>query len=96
MTVAIYSSFFDKVDSSTIKNEKTNMGDLFISTSGWDPNGDAPNYSTDTMTTTGTEWNYAVVLDHHGQTAGDGFATSGSASLYEIQGNGSVQASGLN
>ncbi|RQW83478.1 MAG: PEP-CTERM sorting domain-containing protein [Geobacter sp.] len=96
MTVTIYSSFFDKVDSQTIKTDSTNMGDLFISTSGWNPNTTGSNYSTDTILTTGTLWDYAVVLDHHGQTAGDGFASSGTASLYKMQGNGTVEASGLN
>lgn len=96
MTVAVYSSFFDKIASKTIKDEKTNMGDLFISTGGWNPNGTAPNYSTDTMSTTGTLWDYAVVLDYHGQTAEGGLETDGDASLHKIQGNGSVLASGLN
>lgn len=97
MTVEVYSSFFDKIGSTKILNDKTNMGDLFISTSGWNPNGTEDNhYQTDTMTTTGTTWDYVVVLDNHGQTAGDGYATSGIASLYKIQGSGSIEASGLN
>jgi hypothetical protein len=96
MTVKIYSSFFDKLDTKEILDEKTNMGDLFISTSGWDPAGtEANHYQTDTMLTPGTKWDYVVALDHHGQTSGDGLAANGTASLYEIS-DGSIVASNLN
>jgi hypothetical protein len=86
MTVAIYSTFFDKIDSDTIKNDKTNMGDLFISTSGWNPNTAKPNYAADSMSTTSTVWDYAVALDHHGQTSSDGYTTNGTVYLYKILG----------
>ena len=74
MHVDIYSEYLDNIGLFY-----TQLGDLFISTDGWNPNGTAP-YLYDNATN-GEDWEYALVLDDH-----MGSTLSGSASLYEVNG----------
>jgi hypothetical protein len=60
LVVKIYSQFFDNVGISGIE-----LGDLFISTDGWNPFGAAP-YPEDNRTN-GEDWEVALVLDDHGE-----------------------------
>ncbi|MEZ4526344.1 MAG: PEP-CTERM sorting domain-containing protein [Desulfobacterales bacterium] len=53
------------------------LGDLFLSTDGWNPYGEAP-YRQDTASN-GETWEYALVLDDH-----SGAKTSGDWSLYSV------------
>ena len=55
----------------------TQMGDLFISSDGWNPNSMHGNYKSDSYYTGGEDWEYALVLDDH-------LGSSGSLGLYEI------------
>lgn len=55
----------------------TVMGDLFISTNGWNPYGTAP-YANDTMAN-GEAWELAAVLDNH-----DFSTSSGNLRLYNV------------
>ncbi len=54
-----------------------NLGDLFLSSNGWNPFGNAP-YANDDHSN-GEVWEYAVVLDSH-----DASTTSGNLALYQI------------
>lgn len=84
LNVAVYSTFIGQRGSNQIWNDKTKLGDLFIGTNGWNPLGDSSNnYRTDTAKTTGTDWNYALVLDNHGPTYRGDTTASGSISLYD-------------
>jgi hypothetical protein len=71
MHIDIYTKYLNNIGA-----YNTALGDLFISTDGWNPNGSAP-YNDDNSYV-GEVWEYALVMDY--QTA----MTSGSASLYEI------------
>ncbi|HMO18145.1 MAG TPA: PEP-CTERM sorting domain-containing protein [Oligoflexia bacterium] len=84
LTVSIFSTYFKNVG-----YLNTVLGDLFISTNGWNPSGDAP-YASDTYHN-GTKWDLAITLDNHGGTVGtetnhisDFTGESGVASLYQI------------
>jgi hypothetical protein len=70
MTVDIYSNYFDNVGSYS-----TQMGDLFISTNGYNP----VTPSTDDYGNSGEAWEYAIRLDNH-----TGSTHSGSAYLYNV------------
>jgi hypothetical protein len=70
LIVDIYSRYFNNID-----EYDTSLGDLFISTNGWNPYGTAP-YSGDNYTN-GEDWEYVLVLDDHK-------ATSGTLNLYKV------------
>lgn len=76
MIVDIYSRYFNNIGI-----YGTQLGDLFISTHGWHPYGEAP-YLSDNASH-GTTWDYVAVLDNH-------LATSGHFSLYEISDGGNI------
>ena len=73
LTIDIYSYYFDNIG-----QYETSLGDLFISTDGWKPYGDAP-YVNDNSTN-GEVWEYAF----HIETDAEGQPTGGA--LYDIQG----------
>jgi len=72
LTVDIYSRYFNNIG-----ELGTELGDLFISTNGWNPSG-APTYNTDYYYN-GESWEYALVLNDH-----SGGATSGTLGLYLV------------
>ncbi len=80
----IYSRFLNDIQ---LRNNESFqnllLGDLFISTDGWDPNGTST-YNDDNAST-GTAWEYALALDEHtyNRSAG-GLNTGGNAFLYKI------------
>jgi hypothetical protein len=97
LTVDIVSTYFDNVG-----QLMTEMGDLFISNDGWNPYGVAP-YTQDNSAN-GESWEYALVLDNHGEAySGDNaghnmVGESGEIDLYEITDPGLIQntnASGI-
>jgi hypothetical protein len=63
-------------------------GDLFVGTGGWKPVGSAP-YENDNYETTATNWNFVLAFDSY-PAPGPGGATSGSASLYSIDGEDDI------
>jgi hypothetical protein len=69
LTVDIYSRYFNNIG-----QYNTQLGDLFISTNGWQPSGSAP-YAGDNASNGG--WELALVLDSHS-------ADSGTLSLYTV------------
>ncbi len=74
--VDIYSRWFDNIG-----YEDNEIGDFFISTDDWTPFGSAADsYNTD-VPANGEDWEYALVFDTR-----DGSATSGSLSLYSVDG----------
>jgi len=77
INLKIYSRFLD--DSRELHNNLVQLGDLFISTDGWDPVSTSSNYTNDTASAAGEDWEYALVLDNHIGT------TSGTTSLYNIE-----------
>lgn len=64
LTIDIYSAYFDNIG-----RLSTGLGDLFISTDGWNPNGSAP-YVND-QSSNGEHWEYALVLDDYSQSSGN-------------------------
>jgi hypothetical protein len=81
LSISVFSSYFNNVG-----KFGTDLGDLFIATSGWNPVGSSP-YLDDKKSTTGTVWNYALVINHDAPGAGqevDMLGTSGTVSLYQI------------
>jgi hypothetical protein len=63
MTVTINGPFFGAYTHNPNFTYNMQPGDLFISTTGWNPNGTAADhYSGDTRYTTGTQWGYAFTL----------------------------------
>ncbi len=66
----------------------SSLGDLFIGTGGWKPVGVAP-YENDNYETTDTNWNFVLAFDSY-PGPGAGGATSGSASLYAIDGEDDI------
>jgi hypothetical protein len=79
LTVDIYSRYFDNIG-----QYGTSLGDLFISTNGWNPFG-APPYKNDNNTN-GETWEYALVLDNHTN-------NSGSLNLYKLSDGGTITLS---
>jgi hypothetical protein len=77
MIVDIYTRYLDNIG-----KYQTSLGDLFISTNGWNPNGTAP-YLLDNSTN-GEQWEYAAVLDNHSPTLDQSGNASGSLGLYAI------------
>ncbi|MBL4802321.1 MAG: PEP-CTERM sorting domain-containing protein [Emcibacter sp.] len=62
------------------------FGDLFMSTTGWNPTGNASNgYQADNAFNTGTQWDYVYDLNGARDQTGDDFDTS-SASLHALNG----------
>ena len=81
LSISVFSSYFNNVG-----QYGTDLGDLFITTSGWNPVGASPYYD-DKLSTTGTKWTYALVINHNKPEAGQVFdllGTSGTVSLYQI------------
>jgi len=76
LTVDIYSRYFDNIGIYS-----TSLGDLFISTNGWNPYGTPP-YLLDNASN-GESWEYVLVLDNHN-------ATSGNLNLYKISDGGTI------
>lgn len=72
MQVSINSSYFNNIG-----QYQTTLGDLFISTDGWNPSGTAP-YTGDNSAN-GEDWEYAMVL-----------AASGVANLYAVTDEDSI------
>jgi len=88
LTVSIHSAYFDNVGS-----DCTSMGDLFISSDGYDMGSMSALYYTDTHTT-GEDWEFVLVMDAHSG------ATSGNVSLHAITGghsptNGTINLSSV-
>ncbi len=85
MTVDVFSTFFSQLGSKKIWSDRTKLGDLFVSTTGWNPKGNSVNhYSPDKYGNTGTNWNYAVVLDNHVPSVKGDTTRSGNVSLYAL------------
>jgi hypothetical protein len=85
MTVTINGPFFSAYTSNPNSTNNMQPGDLFISTTGWNPSGtSSDHYSSDTLTT-GTHWGYAFTLG----TEGKGYlynTANGSVPLTNISG----------
>lgn len=80
LRVDIHSSYLNNVGAL-----RTQLGDLFISSNGWNPYGSSP-YASDNYTN-GEGWEYALVLDNHGTKSGSGtnmVGQSGNLGLYSI------------
>lgn len=92
LSIRINSSYFDNVG---IRG--TEIGDLFISSNGWNPFGAAP-YINDNYIT-GEQWEYAISLDNHGEAAAASKkptsfnGASGDAALYQIQSPSEIELS---
>jgi hypothetical protein len=82
LTVDIFSGYFANVGANGTQN-----GDLFISTNGWSPSGQAP-YLFDNGAN-GEQWEFALVMDNRN----GGVGSSGVASLYQIPSNGAIRDS---
>lgn len=81
LTVDIYSRYFDNIGI-----YGTLLGDLFISTNGWNPYGTPPNYPQDNYINGGEIWEYVLVLNNH-------TAQSGSLNLYKLSDGGTITLS---
>ena len=75
LTVDVYSRYFNNIGAYS-----TQLGDLFISTNGWNPYGSVP-YLSDNAAN-GQKWQYAAVLDNRS-------AISGTLALYSTA-NGTI------
>ena len=84
MTVDIITSFVSQTSSSAIWGDQTHIGDLFIGTGGWNPKGSAP-YLNDNASTSGTKWDYVVVLSPHVPIKSGDPVKKGSASVYSTK-----------
>lgn len=65
--VDIYSRYFNNIG-----QDNTKLGDLFISTNGWNPKGVEP-YKDDNFNNPGEKWEYGLVLDNPLSTLGGNF-----------------------
>lgn len=89
MTIDLFSSFVAQINSQTIRDDQTQLGDLFIGTNGWHPAGLAStNYSSDnnmvdpsSLSSTLAKWDYAVVFNKHAPGTGVPL-TGGTVSIY--------------
>lgn len=93
LTVSIFSTYFDNVGS-----DGTRLGDLFVSTNGWNPAGPAP-YNDDSFGN-GEFMELAAVLSDHGDSVsnpnGESYlGRSGTLNLYAVNAI-NVQLSGAN
>lgn len=83
LTVIITSTYFDNVG-----RNGGELGDLFISTDGWNPFGAAP-YNNDTYLN-GEDWELVAVLDDHGEGVSDTVngenytGQSGALAIYDV------------
>lgn len=84
LTVDIYTNYV-----SNIGKFGTALGDLFISTNGWNPYGNSPYYDDNSLT--GEKWEYALVMDKH-LWAGQAYS-SGSTSLYSVRDDQIIKSS---
>jgi len=92
LSISVFSSYFNNVG-----QFGTDLGDLFIATTGWNPIGSAPYYD-DKKSTSGTNWSYALVINHDTPGAGqvvDMLGTSGTVSLYQIPTQSLLQTANL-
>lgn len=96
MTVRIDTSFVDI--NGTPHNSNHNgggetyyYGDLFMSTTGWNPTGTAANqYANDDRTNTGTDWNYVYDLNGTRYDSGS-FTDTNTAKLHELDNSGDIR-----
>lgn len=92
LNIRINSSYFDNVGL-----RGTELGDLFISSNGWNPVGPAP-YMYDDLAG-GEDWEYAITLDNHGEAGAASKASvsmngaSGQSALYQIQSDSEIELS---
>lgn len=91
MTVDIITSFVSQTSSSAIWGEQTHIGDLFVGTGGWNPKGSAP-YLNDNASTSGTKWEYVVVLSPHVPMKSGDPVKKGSAIVYSTKDGKSVMS----
>ena len=77
MQVDVYTRYLDNIGVYA-----TALGDLFVSTDGWNPKG-APPYSGDNFHLGGEDWEYALVMDNHTPSTELG-QLSGMVSLYLV------------
>lgn len=99
MSVNIVTSFVTQTSSTTIWDERTHIGDLFIGTGGWKPTGSANNrYSTDSASNSGTVWDYVVVLAPHIPTVRRDPVKQGNAFIFSTKDGAFVKSNlgGLN
>lgn len=82
LVVDVYSRYFDNIGVSG-----TYLGDLFISTNGWNMGAQTAPYADDTRFT-GEQWEYALVLDNRTATTG------GTAILHNINSGSIMPSSG--
>lgn len=76
--IDIYSRYFDNLNY-IYSSYGVELGDLFISTNGWNPNTAGTNYSQDNAVSSPHEtWEFGLTLDNRHSTAG------GNVSLYQI------------
>lgn len=66
LMIDVYSRYFDNIGS-----DGTGLGDLFISTNGWNPHGSQPYLNDDASN--GESWEFGLKLDDYGATSGDFF-----------------------
>ncbi len=91
LSVSVFSSYFNNVG-----RYGTDLGDLFLTTSGWNPVGPSPYYN-DKKSTTGTNWTYALVINHTTPGAGqevDGPAVGRGSDCRDRQHRSGVCAAG--
>jgi hypothetical protein len=84
MYVDIYTRYLDNIG-----QYQTALGDLFISTDGWNPAGTAPRYEEDNFYSGGECWEYALVMDSHSPNPGQS-ELSGIVSLYAVSENKNI------
>jgi len=87
MYVDIYTTYLNNIN-----EYGTQLGDLFISTDGWNPNGNAP-YTEDNFASGGESWEYVLVLDNHRPNPEQTAGRSGNVSLYQITGPADIELS---
>ncbi|MDY6951229.1 MAG: PEP-CTERM sorting domain-containing protein [Thermodesulfobacteriota bacterium] len=87
MYVDIYTTYLNN-----ITEYGTELGDLFISTDGWTPNGNAP-YTQDNVVLGGETWEYVLAMDNHRPNPQQAAGRSGNVSLYQITGPGDIKLS---
>ncbi len=81
LTVDIYTTYLNNIGL-----YQTKLGDLFISTDGWNPYGTQP-YAYD-YASNGEVWEYVLVMDNHTPTA-----TTGTLYLYKVESPGTITLS---
>lgn len=79
MYVDIYTTYLNNIG-----KYDTELGDLFISTDGWNPAGDAPYLSDNFYNEDAEDWEFALVLDNHSPNTSTESGRSGAAYLYGV------------